>query len=48
MRTSTYFGIASALLRPSAMEAPKQDGGDVIHQFKARPLNKKVRCYNYD
>ncbi|KAH7514069.1 hypothetical protein FEM48_Zijuj11G0049400 [Ziziphus jujuba var. spinosa] len=28
--------------RPNVMEAPKQDGGDVIHQFKARPLNKKI------
>ncbi|KAF3448438.1 hypothetical protein FNV43_RR09151 [Rhamnella rubrinervis] len=28
--------------RPSTMGAPKQDGQNSVHQFKARPLNKKI------
>ncbi|XP_027360171.1 protein TPX2-like isoform X2 [Abrus precatorius] len=30
------------LRRPSAMGAPKHDGLDFAHNFKARPLNKKI------
>ncbi|MED6167668.1 hypothetical protein PIB30_004885 [Stylosanthes scabra] len=30
------------LRRPSAMSAPKHDGLDFAHNFKARPLNKKI------
>ncbi|MED6131322.1 hypothetical protein PIB30_008655 [Stylosanthes scabra] len=30
------------LRRPSAMSAPKHDGLDFAHSFKARPLNKKI------
>ncbi|CAJ1928196.1 unnamed protein product [Sphenostylis stenocarpa] len=30
------------LRRPSAMGAPKHDGLDFVHSFKARPLNKKI------
>nr|KYP67225.1 hypothetical protein KK1_013549 [Cajanus cajan] len=30
------------LRRPSAMGAPKHDGLDFAHSFKARPLNKKI------
>ncbi|KAL4602642.1 hypothetical protein ACB092_10G068100 [Castanea dentata] len=28
--------------RPSTMDVTKQDGCDVMHNFKARPLNKKI------
>uniref|UniRef100_A0A2N9EW76 TPX2 central domain-containing protein n=1 Tax=Fagus sylvatica TaxID=28930 RepID=A0A2N9EW76_FAGSY len=28
--------------RPNTMDATKQDGCDVMHNFKARPLNKKI------
>ncbi|KAK9277442.1 hypothetical protein L1049_006985 [Liquidambar formosana] len=28
--------------RPNAVDAPKQDGCEILHNFKARPLNKKI------
>lgn len=33
---------ALILSRPSGMNTVKQDGCDVMHNFKALPLNKKV------
>jgi hypothetical protein len=39
---SAYFQFAPTLLRPTTMDAPKQDGCCATHIFKARPLNKKV------
>lgn len=41
--TSTVAGIGNReYKRPSTLDAPKQDGCDVTHHFKARPLNKKI------
>ncbi|XP_062145639.1 protein TPX2-like [Alnus glutinosa] len=41
--TSTVAGNGNKeCKRPSTMDTPKQDGSDVMHNFKARPLNKKI------
>ncbi|XP_042953681.1 protein TPX2-like isoform X4 [Carya illinoinensis] len=37
-----YKRLTSTLFRPSTMDAPKQNECNVMHHFKARPLNKKI------
>lgn len=44
---SDYFRVTSALFRTSTVDAPKQDECNVMHHFKARPLNKKVSFFQY-
>ncbi|OVA07736.1 TPX2 central domain [Macleaya cordata] len=36
--TLLVFGV----LRPSTVDVPKQEGSEITHKFKARPLNKKI------
>ncbi|KAF8413065.1 hypothetical protein HHK36_001041 [Tetracentron sinense] len=37
-----YFGNTPVLFRPNFIDAPKQEGCEIMQRFKARPLNKKI------